>query len=54
MRQMNIHEEEADIAVWRLCRGYLCAHTEVAKFLRDLRSGKTSGDISANDTNVPT
>lgn len=25
MRQMNIHEEEADIAVWRLCRGCLCA-----------------------------
>lgn len=25
MRQMNIHEEEADIAVWRLCCGWLCA-----------------------------
>lgn len=25
MRQMNIHEEEADIAVWRLCSGWLCA-----------------------------
>lgn len=25
MRQMNIHEEEADIAVWQLCRGCLCA-----------------------------
>lgn len=25
MRQMNIHEEEADIAVWWLCSGCLCA-----------------------------
>lgn len=27
MRHMNIHEEEADIAVWRLCRGCLRAQT---------------------------
>lgn len=56
MRHMNIHEEEADIALWRLCRGCLRAHTVtvVATCLRDVIVGRHQGAFgsSANDADV--